>query len=233
MRAFIPVVFAVFATLTSSNLFAKEAMSYSKRDSLVTSYAQCLVDENYQNSRSSVLKPVYWERVAEIREELSAPVCVKKIGGFDPVKKFSSELVRYAVARTLVQREFSQNSPFDFSSVPSMKHGTREESDPTEGLKENDYDTKMMTFLWDHAFRTSNSKIGECIVRKDSKNAWMIIVQGQNVEEDRKLLSTISDALSSCIYGKREFAVSQLVGMISVNYYRLAVAKQLQERPDA
>lgn len=198
-----------------------------------SSFGDCVAEKHYPDAVAYILESPDNRTAAKKYRKLIDSKCMSEAieGTSISGVRFSGNTFAFAIAESLVRRDFASSGPQTFSDRAPLVHRALEPEDEAALAKlsekkraEADKD-RMRDRAW-----LLISKFGECAVRLAPEPTRMLAQTRVGTPDEWTLLKEMAPNFSACLPNGVElkFQPLQLRGTLMANYFRLASAPQVQ-----
>ncbi|WP_417621545.1 hypothetical protein [Parasphingorhabdus sp.] len=220
---------------TASPALAKEKNPTEVR-AISQEYADCVVQKKPELAREAILSNANNDQIAKQYKRLIIGGClVKANDGRGARMAFGGDLYRYALAGALIRMDLQDHVPRSFADVPKLIHLPVKISDPDLMQRTDRKGRRHQDSVARSKSVRALSLYGECVVRSDPQNSYDLAMSKVGSAEEAESFKKLQPAFGPCLNNEGEVAFnkSALRGLVSVNYYRLAMAMQQANMTDA
>ncbi|MEO5973084.1 MAG: hypothetical protein ABIP91_06960 [Sphingomicrobium sp.] len=159
-------------------------------------------------------------------------VAAADMGPGGTVMTLPGDTMRYALADTLVRREFATAPLADLDRVAPLAHPASDPANfqPAPGKQASQ--KELAEFAQARSIdqgRVYLSQFGECVVRLDPAKAHALLTTDVNSPAEGSAFAALSPRLGECVIAGRTLTLNKTVirGTVAHGYYRLAKAPRL------
>ena len=211
-------------------------VSVTETRQILHRYGACVVKRQQARASEAILADVDNGVLLKKYGRLIDGSCLPAQPGRTVKVRFQGDQYRYALADSLVAREFAGQPAPVLDAVPRLDH--REPGDPPsrlsakgKALSERAYQDELRGYELAKA-NAYLSRFGECVVRNDPAAARALLLTAPTSAEEASRFDAMRTALGTCLPENEtlNFGKLALRGTVALNYYRLAHAVSPAER---
>ena len=198
-------------------------------------FGECVIKKHFDVARHFVLTPdlekAEWRKdVKRIADGYCLVAATNEAGSVE--MRFPADTMRYALADSLVRREFSAGPLPSIKDAAPLVQPQLDEDDYRPEWGEKVKKAKLEDMAEARSKRLGViflAHFGECVVRADPVRSHALLMTQPDTPQEGAAFEALSPALGPCVTAGQslKFSKPTLRGTIAMNYYRLAHAPKV------